>query len=252
MGGISEVQSSDLTVTRDAKILKFNWEDYMNNLIIFDIDGTLINTFKLEDELYIDAVYRSLKKEFTINTNWDLYQYSTDAGVFSEIVNHHFARGPSAQEQHLMEALFVESINQAFIKTPTLWGSLPGAEFIFQTLKSIGWDVAIATGGWHKSALLKLNKANLYHNNVPLASSNDAFHRKDIIQIAIARAQTFYKKSAYSKIFYVGDKAWDKRAADDLNIDFIGIGDNWASLDNPFLHIQDYKCSKLVDYLKQI
>lgn len=224
----------------------------MNNLIVFDIDGTLINIINLEDKLYLDAVYRTLDKKFEINTNWGSYKYSTDAGVFSEIVTNYFARGPSSHESQFVQTLFVESLEQAFSENVFLCRSLPGAENIFNKIKCLGWDVAIATGCWLKSATFKLEKANILRNNIPLATSNDNFERKKIIEVAITRAKDFYKKQNYSNIFYVGDKQWDKAAAEELGIGFIGVGKNWDPSNEQFLHVNDYSCNKLSRYLEQI
>lgn len=224
----------------------------MHNLIVFDIDGTLINVCDLEDKLYLDAVYRSLNKIFEINTNWNEYKYSTDAGVFFEIMVNQFSRGPSSHESQTVQKYFVEFLEQAFSQNNFLCKPLLGAESIFEKIKNIGWDVAIATGCWQKSAILKLKQANIFSDNIPLANSNDDYERKKIIEIAIERAKTFYKKHFYSNIFYVGDMQWDQRAAEELNIGFIGVGNSWDLANTRFLSLNDYSCDKLPQYLEQV
>ena len=52
----------------------------------------------------------------------------------------------------------------------------------------------------------------------------------------------------YSKIFYVGDNHWDKNAADELNIEFIGLGDKFLSYEKS---ITDYT-GKNIDILNRI
>ena len=80
---------------------------------------------------------------------------------------------------------------------------------------------------WHR---LKLRRANLWNPFLPLASSNDAISREDIIRIAARRARIAAcgageKHSApFTSFTYVGDGVWDAIAARVLGWRFIGIG----------------------------
>jgi phosphoglycolate phosphatase-like HAD superfamily hydrolase len=224
----------------------------MNKLIIFDIDGTLINTCDLEDEFYIQAVRFALGENVYIDTNWLNYKYSTDAGVFFEIASGHLSRAPSNQETQQVQDFFINLLVDAFSKDKMLCQCLPGANNIFEKIKSIGWDVAIATGCWQRSAELKLKMAGIITNDIPLAASNDDFDRKDIIQTSIMRSKNFYNKEDYSNIIYVGDMVWDKNSAEALGINFVGVGNYWNDFtDKKFVYAKDYSCETLLNYLKR-
>lgn len=223
----------------------------MHNLIVFDIDGTLIHTTDLEDHCYQKAVHHALAQKFAIDTNWTQYQYSTDAGVFSEIVLKQFSRSPSLEETQTFQDIFPELLAAQLQQNGLLCQSLPGAQNLFDHILAIGWDIAIATGCIRKSADLKLNHAKIPTHHIPLATSNDDFDRKNIIQVAINRAKDFYQRQDYSHIFYVGDKLWDQKAAQDIGIGFIGIGQYWQKGNHLSLqHFKDYSCGQLLHYLK--
>jgi len=73
------------------------------------------------------------------------------------------------------------------------------------------------------SAELKLRSANLLNPFIPIASSNDAVSRKEIIRIAARRAAEKHA-TQFAKFTYVGDGVWDAKAARDLGWRLIGIG----------------------------
>ena len=53
-------------------------------LVIFDVDGTLTNTYKIDENCFV----RALALEFGIfgvNTNWTEYSYTTDSGITQQI-----------------------------------------------------------------------------------------------------------------------------------------------------------------------
>ena len=114
------------------------------------------------------------------------------------------------------------------------------------------WDVAIATGCWKQSALIKLQHIDFPYMNLPIATADDHIERCEIINIAIKRSKQHYCNNSYGQVIYVGDREWDYRAAQELGIGFIGIGKvlGEANLNIPV--INDYKHGKLIDLLKRI
>ena len=101
---------------------------------------------------------------------------------------------------------------------------IPGSGEILSILgKSFDFAAALATGGLRVSAELKLRSANLLNPFIPLASSNDAVSREEIIRIAARRAAEKYA-TQFAKFTYVGDGVWDAKAARDVGWRFIGIG----------------------------
>lgn len=210
-----------------------------NKLIIFDIDGTLTDTHHVDSISFEKAILEVLPIS-SIDTVWHHYQHSTDLGITTEIIQAKLLRNPHQEEIDAIKNKFVTNLTTAFKNYPATCTPVNGAQEIFASISTLGWDIAIATGGWKESALLKLQTASIPHAAIPIANSNDHAEREQIIAIAIERSRAHYKKS-YSKIIYIGDKLWDWVAAKNLNIHFIGIGDELGSINNKdFSHIQDY------------
>lgn len=224
-----------------------------NNLIVFDIDGTLTNTFQT-DTIFFEKAITDAVPSIKLIRDWHSYTYSTDSGFLLEIFHENLARKPFAQEIQAIKNVFLSYLDQAFRDDSTSCLPIPGAHHVFAKIQVAApdWDVAIATGCWEKSALLKLDIAKIPFLSIPLAHADDSIKREEIIQIAMQRAKTRYNRKNYGKIVYVGDRLWDKAAADKLEIDFIGVGPVFAAIKNQqFLQIQDYVSDELLNYLKE-
>lgn len=220
----------------------------MNHLIIFDIDGTLIHYIEAEDQIYLDAIHEIMPIN-NISSKWDEYYYSTESGILSEIFSTHLKRLPTLQEEYAIKDNYVSSLARSLLDTPN--SCLAGATEIFSQIKQKNWDIAIATGAWLESAKVKLTGSNMPYLDVPFAHGGDHHDRTQIIQTAIARSKAFYKKDSYQKIIYVGDRLWDRKAALELNIDFIGVGDHLASLEvKDFFHVDHYETPEFLSYLR--
>ncbi|ODG97791.1 hypothetical protein A4S05_11980 [Nostoc sp. KVJ20] len=217
-------------------------------LVIFDIDGTLTNTYKVDE----DCFKRAFALEFGIfgvHTNWSEYSYTTDSGITQEIFKEKLKRLPSDEELVRIKARFVSLLQEAYINNQDLFSGIPGSANVLAKLQLYpDWCVAIATGGWRESAKLKLQKANLEIEGIPLASANDALSREDIIKTAIIKAENLYQVEKFQKVVFVGDGVWDVKAAYRLNIAFIGIGDKKLTNVGATKVIKDF--TKLEDFLK--
>ncbi|MBA3661441.1 MAG: HAD family hydrolase [Gammaproteobacteria bacterium] len=223
-----------------------------HKLIVFDIDGTLTKTNDIDSLLFEKSILEVLPIH-SLDTNWANYKYSTDAGILAEITQSTLNRNPHTSEVVSIKTKFFSYLASAFANHPSHCLPIHGAKEIFQRLSRLGWDIAIATGGWKTSALLKLRSAQIPYQAIPIAHSDDHVERRRIISLAIERSQKHYNKPCFKKIIYVGDRLWDERAAMDLGIDFLGIGDDLGSLGNrDFFHISDYADARLEDHLRSL
>ncbi len=193
-------------------------------LAIFDLDGTLTRT------THIDAVcfLRACAEEFgvhSVDTNWTAYTHSTDSGISLEILQAHLQRVPSADEVARLQRRFVALLARAFLETPESCTEIAGARAALQGLrKHPDWSVAIATGSWRTSAVLKMDTAGIDRAGLPAAFADDSMAREDIIRTALARAQAQHAQPHFSRVVYLGDAVWDVRAAIELQLPFIGVG----------------------------
>ncbi len=194
------------------------------NLIIFDIDGTLTQTNEVDSICFAQAIMDVLDIP-ELNTNWASYKYSTDSGLLNEIFESHFQRLPTEDEINTIKDRFVSYLKQAWLNDKFLYSPILGAETIFRKIQDLStWHMGIATGAWKSSALFKLESATIPHVELPKSYADDHVERAEIIKKTIKQAQAKHKVSQYEKIIYVGDKPWDKRAAMQLGIGFVGIG----------------------------
>lgn len=112
--------------------------------------------------------------------------------------------------------------------------------------------IGIATGGWKKSVLFKLDSANIPHTTAPKAYADNHIERSEIIKTTIKHAQTLNDIKQYHQIIYVGDRHWDELAAMQLGIGFIRVGTQIKQKSQSFC-IKDYNDSVVfLNYLEAI
>ena len=189
------------------------------HLVIFDVDGTLVDSNVVDGEAFSAAIQEYYGIE-EIDTTWSDYEYSTDSGILREIVEAHLGRQPTPGEVAEIQDRFVELLSARTIRP------LVGAKDMIGELKRRkGYHLAIATGGWRVSALLKLRATGIWFD-MPLASADDHVERAEIVRKAAARAEKDYGVGEYRSVTYVGDGEWDHRAAMAHGYRFVGVGDN--------------------------
>jgi phosphoglycolate phosphatase-like HAD superfamily hydrolase len=196
------------------------------NLAIFDIDGTLTDTTRIDDVCY----QKVLESGFGIidihlglgRSDPDNY---TDAGYTKAIFQARLGRLPNDTEIFHIKKHFKELLQQSFASDPGSIREIPGAGVIIDTMRNgSDWKPAIATGGWHDWAEFKLQCTKLLYPDIPLATSDDAPTRSGIVQLAIARAKQQYNVQKFDRIVAIGDNVWDMRTAQKLELPFIGVG----------------------------
>jgi phosphoglycolate phosphatase-like HAD superfamily hydrolase len=189
-------------------------------LVIFDIDGTLTQTEKADEESFV----RSLAEVCgfsDVDTDWSRYKHATDSGIFREIYETRTGRLPSLSEASAFRQHFLDSL--ARVSSKAAFVAVTGAPLLLSRLADSGEHrVALATGAWRESARLKMASAGLCYDDYPAASSDDAFDRESIIRLSMQRAVERYR--SIGSTVYVGDGVWDARACRSVGIPFVGIG----------------------------
>ena len=199
--------------------------------IMFDIDGTLVESCEIDSQCFIDAV-----KEVTglsINSDWSGYQHVTDKGILDEFL---YSNGFSNKEEieNSIKRLFLEKLEASLACQPLK--EISGAADFLTLLQSMNKViVSLATGGWGESAILKLASANINCSTIPLTSSNDHPSRAGIMKLAA-------KKATNSQLpcTYFGDGTWDKQACAELGYNFVLVGSKFKHKPN----IVNFKSTK--------
>lgn len=195
----------------------------MHGLVIFDVDGTLALTSRVDDDCWTDAAREVLDVE-SMSTDWSTYSHSTDEAIASDLIRDRTDLPGTVETVHRVRDAFVVRIRAALERDPSLFRPVPGSPAVFERLAAAGWASAIATGGWRTTACLKMDAAGVPHHGVPAAHADDAHPRESIVSIAAARAATSHDRG-FDRLVYVGDGIWDVRAARRLGIGFVGIAE---------------------------
>lgn len=201
------------------------------HLIMFDIDGTLVDSNHFDDALFARSIQNVLG--ISINGNWQQFTHATYSGILNQIIADNNFDLPAQEILQKVKKHFIQQTEQ-YLETHGL-KEVPGAgQFIASLQSKENVIPAIATGGWDETAKLKLQKVGLDSAECAYASCSDAESRTKIMQVAEQRA---LKGITPKQKIYFGDGPWDKIASSKLNYRFVGVGDGV----HHSLTIQDYR-----------
>jgi phosphoglycolate phosphatase-like HAD superfamily hydrolase len=194
-------------------------------LVVFDLDGTLTATSSVDETCFVQAFADSLNIH-RLSTNWLDYEHATDTAVTSQAFLKQFGREPESAEISKVVERFVELLSRHHDLDSALFAEVPGASaFLTKLHENAEWSIALATGGWKRSAEFKIRAAGLPLANFPAAFAEDGPSREAIVQTAIDRASTWYQCREFERIVSVGDAVWDIKTARQLNLPFLGVAD---------------------------
>jgi len=190
------------------------------NLIVFDIDGTLIDSASIHGE-FIEISMRNHGIN-DIDNNWHLYKHHTDSFIIQQNLFRNGIKTDTESyilkiDQNLME-LYRERASgiQPFTGLLTLFQKLTDdSEF----------DYCFATGSLRKSAEFKMTETlpEEYFIN-RLFSASECITREDIVLSGIDSRLAANNIPNFDRIISVGDGIWDQKTAHNLNIEFIPVG----------------------------
>lgn len=184
--------------------------------IIFDIDGTLVDSMGVDPKLYNAAIQRVLGPVHL--RDLDDYDHVTDSGILGQIIEENGLSRASELAASVKE-LFMRDLKRHIDDAgsfPVIDGAI---QFIDSVRRAADTRVAIATGCWRESALLKLETSGFNVEGIPIATSDESPSRVEIMRSALQMTG-----SAPGTVTYFGDAEWDQRACDDLGWDFVAVG----------------------------
>ena len=192
--------------------------------IVLDIDGTLIESMAIDSDLYFSSISAVLGSvEFRENLND--YDHVTDSGIIAQVMEDN-ALQPDSNAIDSIRSRFVAGLTE-HIETDGPFPEIPGAaQFIDRLRVSKEHAVAIATGGWRLSALLKLETSGLNVKGIPIFSCDDSPSRTEIMRIALSTLG-----NEYESVTYFGDAEWDRRACEILGWEFVPVGSDVGGIE---------------------
>lgn len=189
------------------------------HLIIFDIDGTLVDSVKTDDECFIQT-FQELHEIVLKDVDWSTFPHVTDSGLSKVIFQQYLKREPSEDELIAFKTHFLRLIEQRKAELIEVEGARKTIEYLME-LPDI--SIAFATGGWKETAQLKLKQIGVFPSDLVFISANDHYDRAVITKMAITQSQAKEQLEHFETITYIGDGLWDFDTSQQLGIQFIGI-----------------------------
>lgn len=190
--------------------------------IIFDIDGTLTNTTKIDDICYMNAFEKIFAASIR-DVEWNQLNNVTDWGITEELVANRLNRKVNLKEITEFKNSFLQNLTDAYGQDKSNFKEIEGAsKFYTSLLNKNQYKVGIATGGWEETANFKLNIIGIDPSNVCYANSNHFISREEIVADVINQLNSDSDNQP-NEIIYFGDGEWDYKTCKKLNIRFIGI-----------------------------
>ncbi|MDJ0761443.1 MAG: HAD hydrolase-like protein [Myxococcota bacterium] len=184
--------------------------------VIFDVDGTLVNSQGFDDRCYISAV-KEVLGDVSIRTDWSEYKTATDVGILLQIM----------ADNDICDRQNVERVRERFgyaiyqhLESTEGSISVPGAVAFFEALQEqTAVKVGIATGDWGHTARMKLVHGGFQLLDEPLVSSDDCVKRIEIMLQCLSRLG-----GNFDSIIYFGDAQWDLECTRTVGWQFVGVG----------------------------
>lgn len=195
----------------------------MNTLIVFDIDGTLLQSVAPHQRAFVGALKDCGLDD--IDSAWGGYAHHTDSWIFREV----FRRNTGALPLQEQMEFFSARLHERFLAAAEDDGveQVPGAaEFLKRLGTMPDFTVSFATGGMRAITTAKLAPFDVQG---PVATASDHTFREHVVREAIHQAG-----GPFDRVVAVGDGPWDVRAAVATGSQFIGIGETDASFGDWF------------------
>lgn len=90
--------------------------------------------------------------------------------------------------------------------------------------KKTNYGICYATGSLLRPAQFKLESIGIDYDRRLLVASDNIYERENIVSQAIKQAKEFYNTNEFNRIISVGDGLWDLITADNLGLEFVGVG----------------------------
>lgn len=211
-------------------------------LIIFDIDGTLLDLSGLHDhaQAKLDAARAAWGLQATVEDYWSLPPYGlTDRAIVRSLTLAAGLPDPSGREwrrwQAELEARYRPGSLSAYL--------LPGVTESLAALQRGGYHLVLGTGNMQAVASLKIEAAGLRGFFQPGGGfGSDAWLRSELISIACGRAGV---SPHPARAAYVGDTPIDVQSA--LEVGVLAVAVTTGSYDQHDLSGADLCLSSLSD-----
>lgn len=197
-------------------------------LLLFDIDGTLLLAGSAP-KMAMEAAFESL---FAIPGAWadTVAHGNTDPLIIEYIAQNALGRSLSHDEYAQFCSLYFDRLHTE-LQSANSFRIMPGVPALCAQLSaSPEILLGLETGNFEKSALLKLQRANLDHHFPIGGYASDSAERSEIIEKAVERARTLCDDEIVCHdIYIVGDAPQDVYAGKSLGYNTIAVATGKSS-----------------------
>lgn len=197
----------------------------MRKIVIFDIDGTLIEWLQAEANAYLRA-FDVCYGITGVSDDWDSYQYRNDLAIARDIISNHFARPcTSAELNKVLDAYAILLQNEVYGRgiMPKL---IPGIKDVLDILDShMDISLALATANPENISKLRLENAGIWKYFSCGAYAEDGNDKTLILGKSLNRCREIWSDFSKEDVIYIGDHPADAIAAQKYGLHFIGITD---------------------------
>jgi beta-phosphoglucomutase-like phosphatase (HAD superfamily) len=121
------------------------------HLVMFDIDGTLVDSAGFDSELYAEAVRNVLNVE--IDRDWNHYEHVSDSGILDEVLRRTGRGGDSAELAARVQRHFVALVRGHLERLPATVREIAGAKRLVERLCGVP---GVGDGAWDLRACAEL------------------------------------------------------------------------------------------------
>lgn len=185
--------------------------------VIFDLDGTLLQSMAIDCELFERAV-ETVVGPIRFRDAYSDYTHVTDAGIVAELL----ADNGRHRDPKIVDAVRAEFVVRlsSHIGRSGPFEEIPGASGFLDRLRcDADTRLAIATGGWGESARLKLRSSGINTDDIAIATCDDSPARTEIMRAALWKLG-----GQIDSVTYFGDGVWDIEACHQLGWNFVAVG----------------------------
>ena len=187
------------------------------NLIVFDIGGTLTDSVNQHQKAFTETLHEIGVAK--LNSEFKTFKHHTDSFIAKEIYENEKQTPITESKINKFEIGLTQKITGEKIR------EIKGAKKLIAMLENkTDFGVCYATGSLRRPAKFKLKSIGVSFKEKQLVASDTIYEREKIVRKAIENASAFYKVKKFERIISVGDGLWDLITANNLGLEFIGIG----------------------------
>jgi len=196
----------------------------MQRIVIFDIDGTLLELLQAESNAYLRA-FRVCYGITGLSDDWDSYRYRTDIEIAREILERHFTRPCTTSEVSKVLDTFKSLLQREVYGRGIMPKLIHGIRDVLDALyKRADVGLALATGNPEQISKLRLEKADIWQYFGCGSFAEDGKDKTSILSKALSRCHEIWHDIVRREdIIYIGDHPSDAIAAQKLGVYFIGV-----------------------------